>query len=127
MIGGIVLTHSNIGQALLKAAASILGEIDHIHDISTIDLSLESISLTLKNTIARQNWEDGILIMVSLMGGSCWNAGVAIARQMSNIEVVSGVNLIMVISFLSKRDRYNLTELSEIVKQDAIRGISRLS
>ncbi|HEX9970904.1 MAG TPA: hypothetical protein VGD14_02430 [bacterium] len=127
MISGIVLTHGTIGKALIKAAKSILGEIDHIHDISTTGHSLESINTKLKNMILSQNWEDGTLIMASLMGGSCWNAGVVIAHQMPNIEVVSGVNLIMLISFLSKRDRHTLVELSEIVKQDGIRGISRLS
>ena len=127
MIGGIVLTHGTIGKALIKAAKSILGEIDHIHDISTTGHSLESINTKLKNMILSQNWEDGTLILASLMGGSCWNAGVVIAHQMPNIEVVSGVNLIMLISFLSKRDRHSLAELSEIVKQDGIRGITRLS
>ena len=127
MIGGIVLTHGIIGNALIDAAKSILGEVDHIHDISTTGLSLDSINSRLKETIATQNWGDGTIIMVSLMGGSCWNAGVALARQQPNIEVVSGVNLMMLISFLSKRDRHSLTALSEIIKQDGIRGITRLA
>lgn len=127
MIGGIVLTHGSIGAALIQAAKTILGEVDHIHDISTMGLSLDDIHEQLKNLILSQNWKDGTMIMASLVGGSCWNAGGTIARQMPGIEVVSGVNLIMLISFLSKRDRYGLDELSEIIKQDGIRGINRLS
>lgn len=127
MIGGIVLTHGIIGNALIDAAKSILGEVDHLHDLSTTGLSLDSMNSRLTEMIATQNWETGTVIMVSLMGGSCWNAGVALARQQQNIEVVSGVNLIMLISFLSKRDRFPLAELSEIIKQDGIRGITRLT
>lgn len=125
MIGGIILTHGVIGTALVDAAKSILGEVEHIRDLSTTGRSLDSINSNLKKTIASQNWGNGTIIMVSLMGGSCWNAGVALARQQQNIEVVSGVNLIMLISFLSKRNRYSLTELAEIIKQDGIRGITR--
>lgn len=125
MIGGIVLTHGNIGHALIEAAESILGKIDNIHVLSTTNLSLIDINTKLREIISSQNWKDGIIIMVSLMGGSCWNAGVVLARDLAKTEVVAGVNLIMLISFLSKRGRYSLPELAEIVKEDSIRGIER--
>jgi PTS system mannose-specific IIA component len=125
MIGGIVVTHGKIGEALIAAAESILGEVDNIHAISTTNLSLVDINMRLRQVISTQSWEDGTIIMVSLMGGSCWNAGVGLVRQLSKTEVVSGINLIMLISFLSKRDRYSLTELAGIIKEDSIRGIER--
>lgn len=125
MIGGIVLTHGKIGEALIAAAESILGEVDNIHAISTTNLSLVDINMRLRQVISTQSWEDGTIIMVSLMGGSCWNSGVGLARQLPKTEVVSGTNLSMLISFLSKRDRYSLTELAGIIKEDSIRGIER--
>ena len=125
MIGGLVLTHGKIAEALIEATESILGEVDNIHAVSTTNLSLIDINKRLRQIISSQNWEDGTMIMVSLMGGSCWNSGVALARQWQKIEVVSGANLIMLISFLSKRDRYLLPELAKIIKQDSIRGIER--
>ena len=125
MIGGIVLTHGNIGDALIEAAKSILGEVNDIYAFSTTNLSLNDINKKLRQIISIQNWENGTVIMVSLMGGSCWNSGVALARQMLKTEVVSGANLIMLISFLSKRDRYSLSELAEIIKEDSVRGIER--
>jgi len=127
MIGGIVLTHGKIGVALIGAAESIFGEIDNIHALSTTNLSLIDINTKLKKIISSQSWEHGTIIMVSLMGGSCWNSGVGLARQLPKVEVVSGVNLTMLISFLSKRERYPLPELAEIIKKDGIRGIERLT
>lgn len=127
MIGGIVLTHGQIGTALIEATESIFGKIDNIHALSTADLSLLDINAKLKQIIAAQDWENGTIIMVSLIGGSCWNSGLALARQLPNIEVISGANLTMLISFLSKRDRYSLLELAEIVKSDSIRGIERFT
>ena len=125
MIGGIVLTHGEVGTALIQAAESILGTVDNIYGLSTASFSLDDINRILKNNIADQNWTDGTIIMVSLLGGSCWNAGLCTAKQLSNIEVVSGVNLPMILSFLTKRERYALAELAEIIKQDGIRGINR--
>lgn len=125
MIGGIVLTHGKIGEALIEATESILGDVDNIHAVSTTNLSLVDINNKLRQILSSQNWADGTIIMVSLMGGSCWNSGVVMARQWQKIEVVSGANLVMLISFLSKRDRYLLPELARIIKEDSIRGIER--
>lgn len=127
MIGGIVLTHGQISSTLIQAAQTILGEVDHVYDLSITDQSMSRIISNLEQIVSSQNWEDGIIIMVSLKGGSCWNSAVSLARKFPLIEVVSGVNLIMLISFISKRIRYPIKELAEIIKEDAIRGIDRFS
>jgi len=127
MIGGIVLTHGRIGEALIDATASILGAIDNIQALSTANLSSLDINKQLKKIIMTQNWEGGAIVMVSLMGGSCWNSAVTLARQLPKIEIVSGVNLTMLISFFSKRDRYSLAELAQIVREDGIRGIAKFT
>ena len=125
MIGGIVITHGDIGSALIHAAETILGEADNIYGLSTKSLSLIDINTMLKDRILAQNWEDGTIIMVSLLGGSCWNSAVGITKQFSKIEVVSGVNLTMVISFLSKRNQFSLPKLVDVIKEDGIRGINK--
>lgn len=127
MIGGIVLTHGDIGTALIQAAESIMGEADNIYGLSTKDLSLTDIHLNLKEKIQAQTWDGGTIIMVSLLGGSCWNSAVGVSKQISNIEVVSGVNLNMLISFLSKRAQFSLQTLADIIKEDGVRGISKFS
>lgn len=125
MIGGIILTHGPMGPAIIKAAATILGDIDSIYELSTTNLSLNDICDRLIKTIKSENWNDGTIIMVSLKGGSCWNAAVTTANQLPDIEVVSGVNLAMFISFLTKRNQLDLGELAEKIKLDGIRGIDR--
>lgn len=125
MIGGIVLTHGEIGAALIEAAKMILGEVDNVYSVSTTNLSLIDINTRLKQIISSENWGDGTIIMVSLLGGSCWNSAVGLTRQRPKVEVVSGVNLTMLISFLSKRERFSLPELAVVIKDDGIRGIDR--
>ncbi len=127
MIGGIILTHGTIGEALLDAASSILGEIDNAYALSTAKLSMQRLNSRLNQILAEHNWSDGAIIMVSLMGGSCWNSAVAVARQYPHVAVVSGVNLSMLLSFFTKRDRYSLVELAEIIREDGIRGIAKFA
>ncbi len=127
MIGGIVLTHGQIGDALIDAAASILGVSDNVTALSTASLSFLDINAKLNQVIAAQDRKSGTIVMVSLKGGGCWNSALALARQLPKVEVVSGVNLTMLLSFLTKRDRLSLLELAATIKDDGIRGIDRFT
>ncbi|MDZ7263487.1 MAG: hypothetical protein ONB16_02805 [candidate division KSB1 bacterium] len=127
MIGGIVLTHGQIAASLVDAARSILGDIDGLYDFSVGNLSLEAIIDSLEAIIVAEKWTDGVVIMVSLRGGSCWNSAIHLARKLPQVEVISGVNLTMLISFLSKRNRLPLQQLALTVKEDTIRAIDQFS
>ena len=94
MIAGIIVTHGPMASAIIEAASSILGESEKIYAISTSKHSLRSLINKLENLVEEENLHEGVLIMASLKGGSCWNGAVAIARKFpSKVEVVSGVNL----------------------------------
>lgn len=124
MIGGIILTHGPIAQALIKAAEEILGKVTNIYGFSTSDLSMEAISQRMDEIFSKKDWTKETLIFVSLKGGSCWNAAL-MKKQHPNIEVISGVNLSMILSFLTKRHQYTLAELAIIVRDDGIKGIDK--
>lgn len=126
MIGGIVVTHGPMAQPLIEAAETILGKVENIRALSTTPYSLREIVAEIEKIIDEESWEDGVLILASLRGGSCWNAAVLVTNQRKNVQVVSGVNLPMLISFLNKRDSLALSELAETVHNDGIRGIVKL-
>ena len=125
MIGGIILTHGPIGKATIEAAETILGKTDNIIGVSTMGHSLKGLVEKLKEIIADKNWSDGIIILVSLKGGTCWNAAAAISREFPKIKIVSGVNLAMAISFLTKRNKLELADLAATIFDDGIRGIEK--
>lgn len=125
MTGGIILTHGPLAQALIKAAEEILGKVKNIYGFSTTNLSMTAIFDRINNILVAQDWPKSTLFLVSLKGGSCWNAAVTIKKQHQNIEVVSGVNLSMLLSFLSKRNSHNLRELTTLVMEDGIKGIDK--
>ncbi len=125
MIGGIILTHGPMAQALINAAETILGKAKNIYGFSTTDLSMPAILDKIDKIITNESWPGETLIVVSLKGGSCWNAAVMTKKQTKNIEVVSGANLSMILSLLTKRDSLNLKELATLVLEDGIRGIDK--
>jgi mannose/fructose-specific phosphotransferase system component IIA len=112
-----------MARALIKAAETILGRTTLLHGFSSTDMSLEEISEKAAKIIASDEWVEDTLIMVSLKGGSCWRAALTIRSEQQNSAVVSGINLSMLLSFITKRTTLTLDELTATVKEDGIRGI----
>ena len=126
MIGGLLVTHGPMASAIIEAASSIIGKAEKIVAVSTSEYSLRSLITKLEELVTSEKFNQGIIIMASLKGGTCWNAAVAVARKLpEKVEVVSGVNLNMFLSYITKRERYQLSELAQIIQQDAIKGIDQ--
>jgi mannose/fructose-specific phosphotransferase system component IIA len=122
----ILLTHGPIGQAIIEAVCTIMGIEDGLHTLSVTNMSVAEITDRLLSLVnGPEEKQDGSIIMASLKGGSCWNVAVSIALQHQNVRVLSGVNLPMVLSFMTKRDSLSLDELTDYLKEDGIRGISK--
>jgi len=121
MIKCIVLTHGDLGFALLNTTEKIIGPLEGIKVISNELTSLKDLITNLDSIV--KNWEESeILIMVDFCGGSCWHAARVIKRSMSNIALLSGVNLPMMLSFVNKRESYKLPDLAYYLKECSLKG-----
>ncbi|HOT96263.1 MAG TPA: hypothetical protein PLG50_06690 [bacterium] len=122
----ILLTHGPIGEALIEAVRGIMGLDEGLHALSVTDMSITEIASRLEAMVSGPDEkQDGVIIMASLRGGSCWNVAVGTGSGRSNVRIVSGVNLPMVLSFITKRQDLSLDALAEEVEQDGQRGICR--
>ncbi len=125
---GILLTHGPVGDAMIEAVRTIMGIDEGLYAISVTNMSITEIASRLRALVTAPAAEqDGVLIMASLRGGSCWNVSVGIAKEYPGIKVLSGLNLAMVLSFISKRDSLAMPELAEEVYQDGVRGVCLLT
>jgi mannose/fructose-specific phosphotransferase system component IIA len=61
--------------------------------------------------------------MADMRGGNCWAIASLISRNEADYHVVSGVNLPMILSFLTKKDQLTVEELAETIEKDGHRGI----
>ncbi len=125
MIHGIILTHGPIGDAMIEAVRGIMGLDEGLHSLIVNNMSVTEISSRLSALIhAPEVVQDGVIVMASLKGGSCWNVAVAVAKDHAHVRVISGVNLSMVLSFVTKRDLLTLEKLADAVVKDGLRGIT---
>ena len=119
MIRVIIVTHGSLGQSLYEAADSVLGPQSGVTVLSNSGLSLDQIQSGVRENLSGEP----TLILVDLCGGSPFMACCALTDDTANTAMVSGVNLPMLLSFFTKREKLSLTELAQTVERDGVRGV----
>ena len=117
MIGLIIITHGNLALELKSAMEHIIGsqadiEIFCINPDDDIDIQKNNI----QNTIKEINKGNGIIMLTDMFGGTPSNLALGFLEP-GKIEVLSGVNLPMLIKIGQLRDNKNLLE---VVKEGKI-------
>ncbi|MDE7170197.1 MAG: PTS galactitol transporter subunit IIBC [Mucispirillum sp.] len=113
MVSIIILTHGLLGEELYRTAEMIVGIQDKVENISIHSgLSLNEASLQLEAAIDKFK-DDCCIIFTDMFGGSPSNISMAYLAQ-DSIEVVSGVNLPMLLKAFTMRmnPNYSLTEIA---------------
>ena len=112
-VGIVIVTHIDYGAVLLRAVEHILGP---AHDCATIqvDISYDAAETVnrLKEAVALLDTGKGVLILTDMFGGTPTNLSLSLMGN-GNIEVLTGVNLPMLLKVMGNRDK-NLQQLSEI-------------
>ncbi len=122
MINGIVICHGKLAGALLNAAERILGSSEGVYAFTNEQLSPKGVYEAIVAQLGEQLDHPGI-IMVDLRGGSCWSVAKMLARDYPGLRVVTGVNLPMLTSFITKRRQKTLDELAELLVVDGHRSV----
>ena len=103
MIGVVVVTHGQLATELLHAAEAIVGDLPRFAAVSigwhddTDDAREE-----IRQAIARVQEESGVLLLTDMFGGTPSNLGLSFVEP-DRVEVVTGVNLPMLIKLSSLR------------------------
>lgn len=129
MIAVIIGTHGIFSEEILKSAEMIFGVQENVGSVTFqpgegIDALVEKYN----SLIEKMNSTDGVLFMVDLFGGSPFNAASIIAMKHENMEIVTGVNLPMILEVLGSRDFSSVSELLSIAEnsgKEAIRTLSK--
>lgn len=128
MIGIAVVTHCELGKALIDAAEFILGEkTENIAPVSVnIHENVDNIRKVIAETLKKLDQGDGILIMTDMFGGSPSNLSYSFLEE-GRIDVISGVNLPLVLRALSLRQRVPITNLGAQLEAHGKRSITLAS
>jgi PTS system mannose-specific IIA component len=128
MIGILVVTHSGLGEALIEAAESILeGPLGAATAVS-VDLSqsAEKMRKKIGAGIKAVDQGNGVLILTDMFGGTPSNLSLSFVGE-GRIEVLTGVNLPVLIRAAKMRKDKNLSEIAESVQAYGRRSISLAS
>ena len=106
MIGIVIVTHSQLGDALIGAAEFIIGSRPEAMESVSIDLSQNADKLRSKiaRGIKKVEGQEGILILTDMFGGTPSNLSYSFLEE-GHIEVLSGVNLPILIQAANLRDK----------------------
>ena len=120
---GIVIGHKSLAMELVNTASSILGYSDDLVSVTNDKLTTEDAVKKVAEHLERLNNPESVIFMTDMRGGNCWTIAQMVARDHKNYFVLSGVNLQMILSFLTKKNRMTGKELAETMEVDAHRGI----
>lgn len=121
--GIILVTHVDYGSALLRAAEFIVGQVQDCTCIQ-VDASLE-VSETvnrLKEAVDRLSVGHGVLVLTDMFGGTPTNLSLSLIGSRKDVEVLTGVNLPMLLRVLSNRT-LPLPEMAALAIKAGCEGI----
>ncbi|RLC32521.1 MAG: PTS sugar transporter [Deltaproteobacteria bacterium] len=124
MIGLLIISHCDLGKELLNAAELILGNLQAAGAISiTQTTESERLLKEISKEIKTLDTGDGVLVLTDMFGGTPSNLSLSFLEEEA-VEVLTGVNLPMVVEVAQKRNHMGLSELGERAQEAGKRGIA---
>src|SRR4029450_11755056 len=122
-VSGVVVTHGHLAGELLAAAEMIIGPISHIAAVSIgwhddVDAAREEV----QRAITRVTQEKGVLLLTDMFGGTPTNIASMFLEE-GSVEVVTGVNLPMVIKLATVTAEESLAEIARKICDQGRQGI----
>ena len=124
-VGGVIVSHGQLANELLAAAETVIGEISHVTAVSIgwhddVDMANGEVDRAIKSVSKGA----GVIVMTDMFGGTPTNIA-AMFLSPGEVELVTGVNLPMVIKLASNSKEIPLDELAREVEDQGKRSIYR--
>ncbi|GJH42785.1 PTS mannose transporter subunit IIAB [Pasteurella canis] len=125
----IIATHGVAAEQLLKTTEMLIGEQENV---ATIDFvpgeNAETIMTKYQEKLATTlSHCDHVLFLVDTWGGSPFNAANRVAEGQDNMDIVTGVNIPMLVeTFMARDDEPSLQELVAIALETGRTGVRAL-
>ena len=122
-VAGVIVTHGHLAGELLAAAEMIIGPISHIAAVSIgwhddVDAARDEV----QRAITRVSQGAGVLLLTDMFGGTPTNIASMFLEE-GTVEVVTGVNLPMVIKLASHSSEDTLPEIARKICDQGRQGI----
>ncbi|MCF8030641.1 MAG: PTS sugar transporter subunit IIA [Desulfohalobiaceae bacterium] len=122
MIGIVLITHHELGRVLLQTAEGILGELENCTALSVDgSSSMDQAMKEIQERIRSMDQGEGVLVLTDMFGGTPSNMSLSLLES-TQLEVVTGANLPMLLKILNRREA-DLEELAGEAKSAGRQGI----
>jgi len=124
-VGGVIVSHGQVANELLAAAETVVGDLSHIMAVSIgwhddVELAKDEIARAVK-TVSQGI---GVLVMTDMFGGTPTNISAMFLKE-NEVEIVTGVNLPMVIKLATHSEEMTLSDLAKEVEEQGKQSIHR--
>ena len=116
-IGIVIVTHGNLGAELLKVLEHVVGYQEKIEVVSIgPDDDMEETRLNILKSVNDVNCGTGAIVLTDMFGGTPSNLAISIMEG-SNIDVIAGINLPMLVKLASVRSTLTFAEAVDQAKE----------
>lgn len=126
-IGGVIVSHGRVANELLAAAETVVGALTHVAAVSIgwhddVEIAKDEI----ERAVRKVSDGGGVLLLTDMFGGTPTNISAMFIKQ-NEIEIVTGVNLPMVIKLAAQNREMTLSEMAREVEEQGKQSIYRTS
>jgi PTS system mannose-specific IIA component len=116
MIGIVVVSHDNIAKEMIAVTKKILPDAEGLIGVPIdSDLSVDTNRQRIVEAISEVNNGDGVLLLSDMFGGTPSNLCLSFLGK-EKIEVISGINLPMLIKLAGDRSKHKFEDLSQFIR-----------
>jgi PTS system mannose-specific IIA component len=123
-VGVVIVTHYRLGHEFLQALRLIVPEAPEFHAVATEpNQTIEAMRRAIDDALRAADQGQGVLVLTDMFGGTPSNISLSFLED-RRVEVVTGVNLPMLIKLATLRDERPLEDLARFIKEYGQRNIS---
>ena len=124
MIGVLIVTHKELAEALMGVADLILGRQERVLGVSLDpEAPPETSRQQIQKSLAQVNNGNGVIILTDMLGGTPSNLTLSFLHE-GKVEVVTGVNLPMLLKLAQMREEKDLRAIALALQQSGQKGIT---
>jgi len=125
---GLIVTHGDLGAELVRLAELILGPEQELTSLSNRGFSGSALQDRVQKWLAGSLGapDQGAIVFVDDYGGSCATAVRLASRNRRDVAILTGVNLAMILGFLTWRNALSLNDLARKLVEVGRGAINRI-
>ena len=123
MVGILIVSHGRLAEALISSVQFLVGNLQKIRGVSIWPKDKgKEVRDRIQKEIEEVDDGDGVVILTDVLGGTPTNLSLSFLKE-EKVEVVTGVNMPMLLTLSSYRKGRSLREIGKLVKKSGRRGI----